>query len=122
MANTSLAVPGFTVLGTIVLDASTTANGITLAAAFPNLAIQGETVASVIFCTGEANGASAIIYIGDLSMTSNPAATCAYTLKGPAIINTSLSNMGGLNTIPLGNIKVNTDTAGSKLRVSVLAT
>ena len=122
MANTSLAVPGFSVLGTVVLDASVTVQGITLADAFPNLALKGETVSSVIFCTGENNGASALVYIGDLTMTSNPAATCAYVLKGPAIRDTSLSNMGGGNTLPLGNIKLNTDTAGSRVRVSVLVT
>lgn len=120
MAKLSTSLPGFYVLGVVNVGPDVLTNGITLVTAFPNEAIAGECVASVIFSTHENNGSTGIIYIGDLTMTSSFATTAAITLIGPNVIDNSLTNMGGNNTIPLGNIKIGASASGLKVRVSVL--
>ena len=120
MAKSNPALPGFYVLGIVTVGADVLTNGISLVTAFPNEQIQGETVATIIFCTHEDNAAAGVIYIGDLTMTSSPATTAAFSLLGPNVIDTSLQNTAGLNTIPLANIKIGASAAGLKVRVSVL--
>ena len=120
MPKTSPALPGFYVLGVVTVGPDVINSGITLSGAFPNEPIMGETVATVIFCTHESNGANDLIYIGDLTMTSSFSATAAISLKGPNVIDTSLQDMGGKNVIPLGNIKIGASTSGARVRVSVL--
>jgi hypothetical protein len=119
MAKTSLALPGFYTFGVVNIGADVLTNGITLASAFPDEAIKGEQVNTVIFCSHESNSASGVIYIGDLNMGANPTTTAALTLLGPNIIQ-SFVNQNGLNTIPLGNIKFNASAADLKVRVSVI--
>src|SRR4030095_11703530 len=119
MPTLSLALLGFYTLGVITVGADVLTNGISLAAAFPLEALGGETVYTVTFCSHESNSAAGVIYIGDLTMGASPSTTAALTLLGPNVI-ASLVNTNGINTIPLGNIKVNASTAGLRVRVSVL--
>jgi hypothetical protein len=116
MANSSLALPGITTLGIVRVD--TAGQPISLVAAFPLLALAGECVATITFCTHQSNAAGDLIYIGDSSMTTGPN-TAFMSLLGPNVVY-KLENQGGQNTVPLGNIKIDASVSGARVRVSVL--
>jgi hypothetical protein len=112
--------PGLTFLGLININATMLTNGISLIDAFPQWAIRNTTVSTIIFCTHENNSAGGVIYIGDLTMTSSPSTTASLSLLGPNVIDQSMADPTGKNTIALGNVKINASVANQAVRVSVL--
>lgn len=111
------ALPGLIVLGIVTVDVP--GRPISLAQAFPTREISGATAATIQFCTHQSNAAGDLIYIGDSTMTTGPN-TAFMSLLGPNAVY-KLENKAGLDTLPLGNIKIDASVSGARVRVSALS-